>query len=172
MVLLLLLQALWFIAPAYVANGFPPVVRGKKPLDFRKKLGKQRVFGDGKTFEGTIGGILAGIFVGLVQITYQSQLPPELGLLHFTLPIVVALSIGAIFGDLIGAFIKRRMGMPRGHPAWLLDQLDFLTVSILAVSIFYKPSADIILTLFLLTPPIHWLTNYIAYKAKIKKTPW
>ncbi len=172
MVLLLLLQAFWFIFPAYVANGFPPVVRGKKPLDFGKKLGKQRVFGDGKTFEGTIGGILAGIVVGWLQMALQSQLPQELGLVQFTLPLIVALSIGAIFGDLVGAFIKRRMGMKRGHPAWLLDQLDFLTVSILAASLFYRPSVEIILTLFLLTPPIHWLTNYIAYKAKIKKTPW
>ncbi len=172
MVLLLLLQAFWFIAPAYVANGFPPVVRGKKPLDFGKNIGKYRLLGAGKTFEGTVGGILAGIFIGLVQITFQSMLPQELELTQMSLPIVIALSIGAILGDLIGAFIKRRFGMPRGHPAWLLDQLDFLVVSVLAASLFYKPPVEIILTLFLLTPPIHWLTNYTAYKAKIKKTPW
>lgn len=172
MVFLLLLQALWFIAPAYVANGFPPMVRGRRSLDLGKKLGRHPVFGAGKTFEGTAGGILAGLLFGFLQISYQSQLPQELGLAEMSLPLVFALSIGAIVGDLIGAFIKRRMGMKRGEPALFLDQLDFLLASVLLAGFFYVPSKEIILTLFILTPPAHWLTNYMAYRLKIKKTPW
>lgn len=170
--ILLLLQAFWFIAPAYVANGFPPVVRGKRPLDFGKNLGNYRLLGDGKTFEGTLLGIIAGILVGALQVAYQSQIPQEFGLAEMTLPLAAALSIGAIAGDLIGAFIKRRLGMKRGEPALLLDQLDFLIAALLAASIFYRPGIGIILVLVVLTPPIHWLTNYVAYRASIKKTPW
>lgn len=172
MVFLLVLQALWLIAPAYIANGFPPVVRGKRPLDSGRYLGKNRLFGDGKTVEGTIGGVLAGVLAGWLQVSYQNQIPADLGLAEMTLPLVVALSAGAIFGDLAGAFVKRRMGIRRGDPALLLDQLDFLVVALLAAGLFYAPEKEVIIALFLLTPPIHWLTNFFAYRLKIKKTPW
>lgn len=170
--LLFLLQALWFIAPAYVANGSPPAIRGKKPLDFGRRLGRNRLLGDGKTFEGTAGGILAGIFIGWLQMSYQSHLPPGLGLAAMTWPLVMALSAGAIAGDIIGAFMKRRLSIKRGDPVILLDQLDFLAVSLLAAGFFYLPETAVLVALFILTPPIHWATNYIAYRAKIKQTPW
>ena len=172
MVWKLVLQALWFIAPAYAANGVPPVLKGRMPLDFGKSLGKYRFLGDGKTFEGTIGGILAGIAVGSIQIFYQTRLPQDLGLVELNFPIVAALSIGAIFGDIVAAFIKRRLGMERGQPAFLLDQLDFVVGSVVAASLFYRPPTELLITLLVMTPPLHWLTNFLAYKIKIKKTPW
>ncbi|MBI4154336.1 CDP-archaeol synthase, partial [Candidatus Woesearchaeota archaeon] len=66
MVLLELVQALWFIWPAYCANAFPALMEGKRPLDFGKKLGGKRVLGSSKTIEGTAGGIAFGIIVGLI----------------------------------------------------------------------------------------------------------
>src|SRR3989338_2415348 len=131
--LLFILQALWFIFPAYVANASPVVIRGRKPLDFGKNLGKHRILGDGKTFEGTIGGIAFGVLTGAVQI-YLLQFIPNLGLPEHTIPLIIALSTGAIIGDIIGAFIKRRLGVERGHPALLLDQLDFLLAALLFAS--------------------------------------
>jgi len=45
---LTILQAFWFIAPAYAANAFPPLVRGKKPIDRGKKFFGNRLLGNGK----------------------------------------------------------------------------------------------------------------------------
>src|SRR3989338_8830470 len=130
--LLFILQALWFIFPAYVANASPVVIRGRKPLDFGKNLGKHRILGDGKTFEGTIGGIAFGTLTGTVQIYLLQFL--SIPLPEHTIPLIIALSTGAIIGDIIGAFVKRRLSVPRGHPALLLDHLDFLLTAMLFAS--------------------------------------
>ncbi len=89
---MVVLQALWLILPAYAANAFPVVIKGKRPLDFRRKLVKHRILGDGKTIEGTLAGIVFGIVVGLLQIYIQ----PGLNLQILTMPLVVLLSAGAI----------------------------------------------------------------------------
>src|SRR3989338_4124202 len=104
MVLLLVLQSLWFIAPSYAANGCPPVLRGRIPLDNGRKIAGKRIFGDGKTLEGTVGGILFGTLVGLVQVYAQPYLPQYLKLPVMTVELAVLLSIGAFLGDLAGSF--------------------------------------------------------------------
>src|SRR3989338_8621128 len=96
---LLLLQAFLFIAPAYAANGFPPLMRGKTPIDGRKMFKGHRLLGDGKTLEGFLGGVIFGVFIGSLQIYGQSYLPAELGLAAMTFPIVFMLSIGTMAGD-------------------------------------------------------------------------
>ncbi len=169
---MLVLQAFWFIAPAYAANAFPPVVKGMHPLDFRKKLLSHRVLGNGKTFEGTIAGILFGMVIGSVQIYGQRLIPSELGLTEMTLPLVFMLSFGAVAGDILGAFMKRRFGIRRGAPAPLLDQLDFLVIAILLANFIVIINMQVVLLLLLLTPPIHWVSNLVGYYARIKKTPW
>src|SRR3990167_5228215 len=110
---LLILQALWFIWPAYCANAFPVVAKGKRPLDFNKYLGKQRLLGKSKTIEGTLAGIAFGIAMGFLQMSLHPLLP-ELGLMKFTLLLVIALSVGAPTGDIIGSFIKRRFSIAPG----------------------------------------------------------
>ena len=62
--------AIWYLLPAYAANAFPPLAKGKIPLDFGKFLGKERILGDGKTFEGTTLGLIAGLATGFVQETF------------------------------------------------------------------------------------------------------
>ena len=169
---LLFLQAFWFIAPAYAANAFPPLVKGKRPLDFSRKLRHNRILGNGKTLEGTTTGIVFGMFIGSIQILGQGSIPPELGLTEMTLPLIFLLSAGALFGDIIGAFIKRRFGIPRGSPAPLLDQLDFLAFALIFSSFIIAINMYHIIILIFLTPIIHWIANLIGYYTKVKKTPW
>jgi len=170
-------QAFWLISIAYAANGFAPLMRGKKPLDARKKFGKYRLLGDGKTYEGTFGGMLFGIFIGLILIYFQSDIQKVSANYGFSLPVlniymIVLLSVGAIVGDIVGAFIKRRLGIKRGAPAPLLDQLDFITGALLFTSLIYVPSLEIIVFLYIATPIIHWLANILGYIIKVKQTPW
>jgi CDP-2,3-bis-(O-geranylgeranyl)-sn-glycerol synthase len=79
---------------------------------------------------------------------------------------------GAMIGDLIGAFIKRRLGLPRGAPAPILDQLDFIIIAILFASFLIKITPSMIFIVILITPFIHILVNGIAYKLGKKKEPW
>ena len=169
---LLLLQAFWFIAPAYAANGFPPLMRGKTPIDGRKMFKGHRLLGDGKTLEGFLGGVIFGVFIGSLQIYGQSYLPAELGLAAMTFPIVFMLSIGTMAGDLGGSFIKRRLGMKRGDRAMFMDQLGFLIMAMLFAAPFHLLPLTEILVLVVLTPIIHWIANIFGYWIKVKRNPW
>ncbi|MCX6819539.1 MAG: CDP-2,3-bis-(O-geranylgeranyl)-sn-glycerol synthase [Candidatus Aenigmarchaeota archaeon] len=169
---LLFLQAFWFIAPAYAANAFPPLVKGRRPLDLGRNIGKKRILGDGKTIKGTIAGVIFGMFIGFIQILGQNSIPPELSLTVMTFPLVFLLSAGALFGDIVGSFIKRRLGMPRGFPAPVLDQLDFLAFAVIFSALVIALNTHYIIILVILTPIIHWIANLIGYFAKVKKTPW
>ncbi|MBI4174820.1 MAG: CDP-2,3-bis-(O-geranylgeranyl)-sn-glycerol synthase [Candidatus Aenigmarchaeota archaeon] len=169
---LLLLQSFWFVAPAYAANGFPPLMRGKMPIDGRRRFRGQRLLGDGKTWEGLIGGIVFGVFIGSLQIFGQDYLPLELGLTAMTFPIIFLLTLGTMAGDVGGSFVKRRMGMKRGDRALFLDQLGFLLMAFLFVWPFYKAPLDVMIVLVLLTPVIHWLSNVLGYWFHVKRNPW
>lgn len=169
---LILLQAFWFIAPAYAANGFPPLMRGKTPIDRRRLWRGHRLLGDGKTFEGFLGGVIFGVFVGSLQIFGQSYLPAEWSLAAMTFPIVLMLSIGTMAGDLAGSFTKRRIGMKRGDRAMFMDQLGFLIAAMIFAAPFYILAAKHIAILIVLTPIIHWLANVFGYWIKVKRNPW
>lgn len=173
MVLLLILQSLWFVAPAYISNGFPPVMQGRRPIDRGKRWNGKRILGNGKTVEGTLGGILVGFLAGTLQVIYQDHLVYlGLGLPEMTFPLVAALSVGAMAGDLAGSFIKRRLDVNRGEAMPGLDQLGFLVFAFLFAAAVHEIDALILATLVLITPPIHLFTNVIGYWMKFKKQPW
>lgn len=167
-------KAFWFIIAAYGANAFPPLMKGKKPIDLGKNLGKERILGDGKTVEGTLGGLAFGLFIILVQIYVQSQISllKEYGFVEINFILGLFLVSGALLGDIVGSFIKRRLGIKRGKPAPLLDQLDFLFGAMILSSIFVKLEWITILILVIVTPIIHYISNAIAYLLKIKPVPY
>jgi len=149
------LSAIWFILPAYIANS-APVLAGK----FLKKhniIINKKLFGEGKTW----GGFLAGLFAGTV-----------VGFLQGALYLGFLLSIGALLGDMLGSFIKRRFSLPRGTPVPLLDQYDFLIIAIAFASFIQTPALTQIIILLILTPLLHLSTNFLAFTLKLKKEWW
>ena len=164
--------------PAYLPNPVAALCGGGTPIDFGKNLSDgRRVFGDGKTWRGLIAGILAGIAVGLVQIgaagAYDlSMLPSQ------TLLTVVLLAVGALLGDLVKSFFKRRFGKERGAKWPIADQYDLVAGAFLLLLVF-NPAwlfSEITLPAFIciliLTPVLHRATNIIGYLFKIKEVPW
>src|SRR2546425_163624 len=60
-------QPLWFFLPAYVANPMAVVFGGGAPIDLGRTFRDgERLFGDGKTWRGLVGGTLAGALLGLL----------------------------------------------------------------------------------------------------------
>lgn len=173
-------RTIWLLLPAYVPNNFAVVLGGLKPMDFGKNfLDGKRVFGDGKTFSGFFGGILGGIFVANLQKILERVLGvsifSSLRYEDFFL-LTFALAFGAMLGDLLGSFIKRRFGFERGESFPLLDQLAFLAVAIAVASLttaFWNLfSVTEIVLAFLITPALHFAVNFIAFKLKLKDVPW
>jgi len=193
---LIIIQALWIVIPAYIANGFALLVGGGTPIDFGKnwKDGK-RILGDGKTWNGLIigavFGIIAGFGITIVAIyANRSQEYAFLGLNDFgqfpiMIPIITSICFGALIGDITESFLKRRVGKDRGQDWIPFDQLDFilgvLILSILTSSLihilgfsennwfFESFSIWHILTLLILTPFFHLFANFVNKKAISKK---
>lgn len=158
------ISALYIIVPIYCTNGAPVIFGGGRPIDFGKSLKDgERVFGDHKTIQGFGSGVIVGITVGLFEgYLFSWNL----------LPVAVLASLGALLGDLGGAFLKRRLGIKPGGALPGLDQLDFVVGALLAASAIIKISSGSFLILFLVTPPIHFLTNVGAYVLGLKSAYW
>ncbi len=156
-----------YIWPPYVANGSAVLagrLKWKHPIDLGRNFRDgRRIFGDGKTFEGFFIGVGAGTAVGWLPNVIHPLLTPI---------DAFVLSTAAMLGDLLGAFIKRRLCMPRGHPAFPLDQLDFILTAFLIVSFYREIPLWVILAAALVTPAIHRVTNYVAYLLRLKREPW
>jgi CDP-2,3-bis-(O-geranylgeranyl)-sn-glycerol synthase len=159
----LIVEALKFIFPAYCANAIPVIVGGGRPLDLDKKFfdGKP-ILGKNKTYRGFFSGLLIGTFVGSMESLFFNY-PPLFGLL---------LSLGALFGDLAGAFLKRRLGLAPGELLPIVDQIDFIVGAILFSFPMQILTIDLAITTLIITPPIHLLTNFAAYKLGLKSNPW
>ncbi len=179
-----ILLALWFILPAYVANAFAVIFSGGPPIDFGKFfIDGKRIFGDGKTIGGFVGGVLIGIIASGIQAMSSSYIL-ELISIYYVVDIYVVflvkssllrgflLSFGAMFGDLVGSFVKRRFGLRRGAPAPLLDQLDFLLGAVVFSNLINPLQLKYIVILVIITPVIHLTSNAIGYMFKLKKEPW
>jgi len=169
--------ALWFILPAYIANAFPVIFGGGLAIDMGKKLSDGKpIFGSHKTVRGFIAGLIAGLFTSVVQtILLQSTVLSDFVLpFQFNMLIGLMITLGALVGDLAHSFIKRRIGLVEGAPLPVADQLDFVLGAIvfsLPVSVSSPPLLTIVIVI-LITPPIHLLTNFLAYLVGMKKTPW
>src|SRR5437762_2791999 len=158
--------------------------RGQQDLG-RSLSDGQRIFGDGKTWRGLVGGTLAGAILGLLLSLPFDLLAPSSSW-SFGPPAVAfvasaVLSLGALLGDLVGAFVKRRMHLPRGAKASGLDQYDFgvgsLLLSLATPAWPCPPSftGDALLGLLaiiVITPALHRAVNLVGYRMGKKHEPW
>lgn len=157
-------NALYIIVPVYCTNGAPVLFGGGRSIDFGKTFTDgERIFGAHKTIRGFASGLVVGGIVGAFENLYTAS---------NLLPAALLASMGALLGDLAGAFIKRRLKIPPGDSLPGLDQLDFVIGAVLLVSVVFQFSPGALLILFLVTPPIHFLANLAAYALGLKKNYW
>jgi CDP-2,3-bis-(O-geranylgeranyl)-sn-glycerol synthase len=192
-VLAAIINGLWLMLPAYLPNSFAAVWGSRKmdryfgpskPVDFGKSWKGKRILGDGKTFRGTIGGILSGIVIGLIQTGIAEVTPLEGfgGSRPGWFVIIVLLSTGALLGDAMGSFVKRRIGRERGADVPGLDQYDFVLGSWLLLLVFapgwlwdhYFEGEHIFAAaaFLLITPFLHRAVNKAGFRMGVKDVPW
>lgn len=156
-------------------------------MDFGRKMKDgRRILGKGKTWAGFIGGTLVGMLIGFLQIFISNYFDPEtlwgFGSIPNAFIIVVLLSMGAMLGDSLGSFVKRRLGHESGAPTPGLDQYDFFIGAWLLVIIFqpiwffesFIEGVHIIglIAILIITPALHKTVNIIGYKMGKKNVPW
>lgn len=187
------IQAFWLILPAYIANASALLLGGGIPIDFGKKWrGGNRILGDGKTWRGLFIGTFIGMTAGfgfsvISKIALNIDFPIKIN--DFTgfplmIPILFSLCFGALMGDIIESFFKRRIGKKRGENWIPFDQLDFilgvlffsfimgglLQIFNLTQKNWFLASFSLyhIIILLIFTPFIHLFANYIHRKSSKK----
>ncbi len=172
----IIIQVFWLFLPAGFANMAPVLFSRVNflnyPVDFNKKYKGQPLFGKHKTYRGFFFGILLSILVVYIQkIAYNSML--SYSLIDYAnaniLLVGFLFGFGALFGDLIKSFFKRRINLKPGNQWIPFDQTDWIIGAIVLISFYIKvPLIHAILALAIGTL-IHPAFNYLGYLLKFKK---
>jgi CDP-2,3-bis-(O-geranylgeranyl)-sn-glycerol synthase len=188
-VLLSAAGVLWVLLPAYLANAAATFPRGwGPPMDLGRTWpgDGRRILGSSKTWSGFLVGSLFPLWVGLLQQYLYLIAPPEWRLvpgygptLWSAIPVTLLLSVGALTGDAIGSFVKRRIGIPPGGRFFVWDQVLFVLVPVgLGLVLFpatFLPafwSVPAALWTLFFTLVLHIVFNYVGFWLGLKKVPW
>jgi len=172
------IESLWLILPAYAANGFAPLSRGRRPIDGNRNFSDGRpILGPGKTWEGLVLGVFIAVVIAVIQqFAYPylpwNESPVPLMIVPMNAFMGLILGLGAMMGDMGGSFIKRRMNVPRGAPVPILDQDDFIVGALAFASLVAIVKFEWVIMLLVITPVFHLIANYIAFKIRVKNTKW
>lgn len=176
------------LTPAFIANATATFPRGwGPPMDFGRSWSDgRRIFGPSKTWSGYLFGTLFAMPFGLLMAWLVLIAPPSLQLVPAfgpsvlgAVPVVLLLTGGAMTGDALGSFVKRRLGRESGSRTILLDQLPFVLLP-LGIGLVLFPgtfvpaflSPEGILWLVVFTLGFHVAFNWIGYKIGAKRVPW
>ena len=145
----LIFFSLWFFAPAGIANlaafGSGKTQSLKKfnfPIDFYVKIRGKRILGDHKTVRGFLAAILFGIVSCFLEVLIYSNsysIRELIPIDYYTInPIILGalLGFGALIGDALKSFFKRRINIEPGMSWFPFDQIDYIIGGIV-FSLFY-----------------------------------
>ncbi len=182
--MIFVLRCLYFMLPAYLAN-MAPVFAQKlgilkfldNPVDCGRAIGGRRIFGDHKTWRGFFVGVVLAIAVSWLQyFLYSLSAFQKISLINYPEAhwwlLGFLLGFGALFGDLIKSFFKRRVNIAPGAPWIPFDQLDFVIGALVFAAPVYFPAWPAVAVILIFSPILHIATNNIGYLLRIKNTRW
>lgn len=177
-----ILEVLWFMLPAYGANMVPGLFKNTlkplgKPIDRGKTWRGKRIFGDNKTYRGLIVGVFFSILLAFFQSKlYMVDFFKSISIIDYSevnfLMLGVLLGFGALFGDMIKSFFKRRKGIKFGDKWIPFDQIDWVIGSVVFVLFIYIPDIIHLITIIVLFPILHVIINHIAFFLKLRDKKW
>lgn len=185
-VLLLIWNSFLFFLPAFLGNAAPVIANNIKflnflsrPIDLGIKFRGVRLLGENKTWRGVlagvVGGAIGGVIMGILSWLVEGNLLVEswqgwVYLLEFG----AAMGFGAIFGDSLKSFVKRRFSIAPGKSWPIFDQIDFIVGAWPLSFFFYSVGANwgLFLCALVMSVPVTITANFIAYKLGWKKVWW
>lgn len=178
--LVFLFKCFYFMLPVYFANMAPVMIKGsfkelKVPVDFDTRIDGQTIFGRHKTFRGLIFGVVFAIIIAFIQyLIYDIEFFKLISFIDYSNWLLVGLLLGsgAVMGDLVESFFKRRLNVKPGKPLIPWDQLDFVIGSLIFIYPVYRLSFTQIATIIILSFVLHVTINHAAYYLKIRKVKW
>ena len=162
-----LLELLYLMAPAYLANMAPPFLarwKGWNPPVSIRWLGSHK----------TVGGVALGVLVALVAAWTQSLIAWRGSLVPYERwPLVgLALGGGAMGGYIVKSLFKRARGIAPGE-SWIpADQLDFVAGALIFVAPWARLGLLDVATLVAVSFVGDIAVNHLAYWLRIRDTRW
>ena len=200
-------MAFFVLVPSFIANGMM-VITGKikgiprYPVDGGKDFfdGK-RILGDGKSWNGFIGGWISGFLISslfswfVFSLIYNGQnydifaQEPKLISQDYFREFIkyvydgeiiwsgyllsqLCIALGSPIGDMVGSFFKRRVKRERGEVFLFWDQNDFIIISALIALIWFPLYWYYWVFLVLFTPLMTSLANWAGFQMGKKDVPW
>jgi CDP-2,3-bis-(O-geranylgeranyl)-sn-glycerol synthase len=178
--------------PGYFANMAPPIAKRfnflgflDKPLDNNKKINGKPILGKNKTYRGFVVGIIAAIFAVLIQKILFNINDGEnifrilsLGIDYTNISLILLLAIlmgfGALAGDSIESFFKRRINIKSGQSFIPWDQIDHILGAYLfsLILIYSFISWKIFFSSIILGFILHVVVNHISFYLGIRSEKW
>ena len=162
-----LLQLAWFMLPAYAANMAPPFARfwhgWNRPIHAAQ-------LGSHKTVVGVAFGLLASVATAAVQAALDPTMPPPIQANWMWTGL--GFGGGAMAGDCLKSWFKRRRGIAPGQRWVPFDQLDFVLGALVAVSPVIRLTPGDLATILVVSFVCDIAINQIAYRLGIKSNPW
>lgn len=165
--------------PVYMANMAPLLMRKVNflnyPVDLGKKIGGKRIFGSHKTYRGFFFGIIFAIITAYIQFRLlKIDFFMQSSLLDYSQWCLIGflLGFGALLGDSIRSFFKRRAGVAPGKPFIPFDEIDYTIGSLLLLSFIYVATWQIWIVGLLLNFMIHATANHVAHYIGWTQAKW
>lgn len=169
---MIILKIIWFFLPAYAANIAASIFK-LKFLDFPIE---KKFFGSHKTYSGFFSGIIFALFIVFFQrILFNFEFFQKISYLNYFknfLLIGFLLGFGALFGDLIKSFFKRRIGIAPGQKWIPFDQIDYTLGALFFISFLFKPPLGFIIESIILNFFLHIFINHFGFWLGIRKNKW
>lgn len=177
----LILGSLWFFLPAGVANMTPVILaklfgRSSSPIDGGRSWRGTRILGDHKTWRGLISGTIAGGVFFLLQVWvhwggfFSSFSVVEYG--SVSLFTGFAIGFGALFGDMVKSFCKRRLNIASGHSWVPFDQIDYVVGGLLMAWLFVSLSWQAMVVIVIAYPLLHIVVNHLSFYLGLRSERW
>lgn len=168
------IAAILFFLPAGVsnmspvlANKLPGIKNWNTPVDFGTTLHGKRVLGDNKRWRG----IVVGTILGGVTAVIVSKLNANTVVTVAPFWVGIILGFGALAGDVIESFFKRRVGIKPGNAWFPFDQTDYIVGGLAAIYPFVQLPSWVMITIFVVYFGLHLLVAYIGYLLGLKDKP-
>lgn len=174
-----IIQAVWLFLPAAFANMAPVFAKFLKikffdyPVDFgRKFYDKKRILGEHKTFRGFFFGVLSAMMVIYIQKLLLPFINADYLLIDYSSVNLLLLGFlfgfGALFGDSLKSFFKRRVGIAPGKPWRVFDEADWIIGAVVFAGIAINFPLSIALTAILVYGLLHPVADYFGKKLGLR----
>ncbi|MBD3296721.1 MAG: CDP-archaeol synthase [Candidatus Omnitrophica bacterium] len=183
-----LFSCFWYLLPAALANHNAScgehlplpgplkrfLAKTAVPVDLGRTWNGGHIFGKNKTWRGILVGMLTGIIVAGLQalLYFNFRFFAATTLVDYTnvnfILFGFLMGTGALSGDLIESFIKRRLGKPSGRPWFPWDQADWILGAVAMSSFMYIPSSKVFLATLIMYVLVHLCSDRVVCWLGIK----